>query len=1135
MINVNYCYNIYIDIPESILTNNIDYCYLHVQIYKVINGIEELYLDFDSGIEEHLNRYYYNFSLFDKFKKTWNPFKIGLIDNSKYSRIAIKNVNERDIRYRYKYYFYASSPQNNEQIIVSDIFQVLPVDEKPIVQDLKFKVCVAQLVNSNDITLTWDAVNQLDNERVEYNIQIRRQHDKEIIFEDSVSDVSLYRLANINFIEEILYSWRVRSIDSFGKQLLINYGVEQFRGWSDWYSFKKIKEMFFSATVCNRFYSSLTNLLLVTTNNQKLCHRIFVYGTTNVDLQNLVCVTAKNQQLNFRIYCDGFTNVDLQNFVCVTAKNQQLRMQILNMNTTNVDLQNFVYVTAKNQQLYFKIEIMPILHFQLTVRSFKELNYFVNVGLLSDLNFSFPIWKQFVWEKPMTVRIVKDLQPFVVYFYNESGQLVKTDNRIKLYDKDKKQIIPFDKFGLVKNVYPYVAEMPNNEIQVYDSFGKKINEVYDIDGNLIQVYDNNNLIKNWLPVGKYYARYFQYEDAVYFYRFDRTQLKDFSVRTTSVSLNLNANSSGTWRLYIAPYVQQKPLFEHAVEQFLYINEMPQECIPPFYIDNHLLINNNVLIYNSRPTFSFNPVVSKDSDIIRYHLMVSKNFTFSTNIVDVYIDNSNSMINYDFKQEQLIQEQGVYYIYLATCDYSGDEKKSQIRAQYDLSFEYKFLYSEITSVCKIVDSNWIPIAYQLIVRNRFQLNCQTLIMRWSDSYQNSADKDIHGFIRIANWLTPDQQQLQCYQLPGVLTVTSKSDLYFSTNIRQYSVLRMGVVNQKVYGIIGEFDFDGFIRVVYSTQNPQYDNDDSFNVKFKLNVRYQIASDLDLFKILVGRRSENILYNKCQVWNDKFHPIKNRQQLGVRALVSNWMQPQSALLRFSLKLRYPQPPIVAVVANVPQMVWQNNYKIEYNLSLISQSIVPFSYYQYVFSIKDKNVSFDNCQKNFNGFLKIDIRDKLFELSGKQTGILYLYVRSVNQKLVRSSYITTYCIFYNNVVSAPIIQYINGEYVVGNQRPIINYTKQFAISWSRVYDSVDVGDAITYQLQMSVDYKFSQVDYQVKQIIGNVYTIAAKQIPAGLYYCRVRAYDQNQYSQWSLIAMCYINKAPNAPTDLRVKNII
>ena len=1152
MINVNYCYNIYIDVPNSIQTNVINDCYFHVDIYQ--NNNDEPYLTFDSSDEDLIERFKYNFSLFRTAKKTWIKMpKNGLIVNSQYSRIAIKNIIDYNNTYRYKYYFYVKVDSQTQQIIKTEELYATPPSQKPIVDDLKFRIHVAQLITQQQPILSWRPAEQIDGENIKYEIQLYQQQQLEPCKIDNIEQPQIingkvfYQLNKneIRLKEQILYRWRVRAIDQFGQLLHEKYQIQQWRDWSDWHYFKKINQLPFQVTVANRFYNHLNAYAYVTANKQYLYHKLMVINFVNYDLHQFVYVTAKNQQLHFRLYCDGFKFTDLHQFVYVTAKNQQLNMAIQISKQVDTDLHQFVYVTAKNQQLHFKIQVMKLLHFNIPVRAKTDLNFEISVNLLSDLPLGITVIKTFEIYIPMQIRVLGDYRPFVVTFYDSDYNIINTDNRLKIYDQFNNEIVPFDKQGVAVNVYPYVDGMDNEQVDIYDSFGDKITNIYDQNGNIINVYDKKNIVKNWFPRGRYYVSYTDYTDAYYYYRFDRTQTNSFVLQTTENYLMLNIQESGVWRLYISPYVSNNPLFKTSFQQYLYINMPPSMVLPPFYIDGQLIVD-NVVIRNSLPIFSFTPIVSNDNDIIKYHLIVSQDPTFSNdNAVDTYIDNINSMIHYQFQDGQFLQEQGLYYIYLATCDYNGDQKKTQVKYNSNLIFEYKRMYSDVHYICQIVNYNWVAVAFQLIVNSRIDLPQKICVMRWSDSYEDATDKDLNGMLIITKWLTEEQQQMQCYQLGHLLTVRNKFDLTNSLTVRQKSDLNINVVIPKVYQFdfpIGSVDtpITSIVQVVYSTQNPKnLDNYDAdiYNLPFKLTV--EVLQKHDLYQsITVGTRDDENdaeLQFQCQVWNDHYHPIKNRHDLNIRFFVSNHFQPPSGALYFKLNLFYPQPPMVIIESNVPQFTWQNNYNVVYNLSLVQQSVVPLARYQYVFSTKEKNINWEQCSYSYNGYLKIDVRDKLLQLSNRQTGILYLHVRSVNQKNVKSSYVSTYCIFYNNIVQAPIIQYINGEYVVGNQRPIVNYTKSFVISWTRVYDKIDVSDKITYQLQMSKDYRFTTVDYQAKQINGNFYTVMAKTIAPGLYYCRVRAFDQNQYSQWSLMSMCYINKTPSAPVDLRVKNVI
>ena len=507
-------------------------------------------------------------------------------------------------------------------------------------------------------------------------------------------------------------------------------------------------------------------------------------------------------------------------------------------------------------------------------------------------------------------------------------------------------------------------------------------------------------------------------------------------------------------------------------------------------------------------------------------MISQDPQFKTANVNVYIDQTLNMINYQLNSNQRLEEQGIYYIYLATCDYYNDIIKTQ-RKTVSMLFAYKFNYSLWQGICQVVFYQQKPLGHKLLIRQSSNIRNKIFIYKWLKF-------NLDGMLQIYNELIEvdlSQCAYVCYRidhddnaLPPIIITVKKTvwDLDLRLNvIEQYSF----DVGGKLYVYLQNTGSN-----IYS-QEEQYEN--GWRLKFSVDTFCFEKYDTPQFGVDVYRRynSEGI-QSVCQVWNELFPPAANHSLITLAVAVSNFVY-ASRLLYHSLTIYYPAPPMVIVTSNIEQKKWQQNYKAEYYLTLKEQQMrIPFAYYQY-FIDKNQNVTNESYFKmTGNNVVKVDLRsiDR-----GKQTGRFYFHVRSVNTKNIRSKQITTYAIYYNNPIDTPTILTINGFVVTGNQRPVVNYTKSIILYWTQIFDGIDIGDIITYELQISQSYLFETLDYQKNNILNTTYNIPPQSLSSGLYYCRVRAFDQNQYSSWSYIAIFYVNKAPYPPTELYVKTIL
>lgn len=1108
MININDCYNIYIDIPA-----NSGFLKFYVQVFKNTSKLFE----YDSC--QNNQQHKYDFAIFNG--KTWKKIPSnGLIDTSIYIKLAIKNINDYNNDFLYHYWFYTDS-------VSGQPMQVMVPAKSNLSNDIGFKIYVPQIITTYNPILYWKKSTDLDNDIVKYKIQLYAGNQLLSTYQninDSEKDFIQMQITDVKLTNQTIYKWRVCAFDEFG----------QYSDWSDFYCFKIINLLYFRQIVQQRFVNGFRNFVYVTAQKQLLKYQVTVQNIFFYDLQHFVYVTADNQLIYFRIFCSSSNNHSLSFFVNVSVQNQLLYMRQIVRRQFLTLFNPCIFIQHPIQDVYFRLNIIILLHgiIQVTKRFQTDQDGDLKSKLIITTNklldITIPVGRRLAYQKDginFSIKIIKKyFDPFILQLYNQDGSKLITDNRIKIYNLDQIQVIPFDENQIVQIIYPYVQGGINNVKTIYDQTGNIIETVYDRNGNVVIPYDQGNKIKKWINSGTYNAKYSYYNSSVYYmYYFGMIQNQQLIYYTKGTQLNLQLNTSGKWYLYIIPYISNHPMFNGIYKQVIYVNKAPIACQPPYFIDG-IFINSQTVIYNSLPVFSFNPVINDDNDNIKYHLKISQDPQFNTCNVDVYLNQSDSTINYALSQSQRLQQQGIYYIYLATCDYDSNQLKTQVRSNI-IYFSYEFNYDLVRFQCKIVFSQWFAMGYKLSVRENSVISYNLIIYKW---LHNTQDIDKYDLKHIIHIYTGYQENDLDFTIPIKYNINIDLPLQVQIKKLKWDLgLRLDIID------CFETSLDNKI-VVYKGDTQKLTDQQKhalgLYIGFAIKTVYQ-QTYTNEFSVQVRRRfSTKEVSFKCQVWDQLHPPEKNHLLMPCSIAVSNFVF-ASRLLMHKLNIFYPQPPVVVVRSNIQQKKWQGNYKAQFYLSLKQQSKIPFAYYQYVIDNNQKIRSWDNCKTTTITNVNVDLRSAV---STQQTGRFYFHVRSVNIKNVRSTYVTTYCIYYNHAVLAPTPIMVNGNLVSGNQRPVINYTTNISIYWTQVIDQQDIGDLVTYDLQVSSDTQFNTVDFTATNIGWTTYTIPSKTLSPALYYFRVRAFDQNQYSDWSIIAMFYVNKAPDAPTKLYVKNI-
>ena len=1159
-------YNTYIKLP-----NNIGVINIVVDVYCENTKIKS----YDTSNLQGNDKY--QLLLFNGVN--WRKMLLNGIDTNKYKVVAVNFNFDKSKNYTIEYYFktlaeqviqleynsiYITNHQNNNNNILTQRLNV--------VQDVQ-AIYDNTLQEYKPLLLHWEHSWDYDNDFIYYEIQIYKLVQNVIISTtqngiDSYSQERYYQLVlsqdNIEknsqsvqkryydeqlFQQNSIYRYKVRAKDSYG----------QYSNWSDYYYFKKTKGLYGSVLVRRKYFSQLNNAILILPPITDLSFGISIKQRPHSQFTSSVHIKQPQQlKLNFGIIVQHRVSLYSQFFssIHVVVKNNELNMNTIVSKRFFNQLYNSVYVFAGQNQLRSKIQVAPTLIHRIWVNGVYNIDQLIQTMQVvygaEPLDQAIQIRRRFVPSENILkgfLTIGKRFQaPIQLQVYNNNNQLQLVDNRIKIYTSTGQRIYTYNVDGQFVNVYPYVQNGTNNPFSIYDYNGNQLIQYYDENGQFLPcVYTNENLIKNWLPLGNYKIQYTYYDYlTTYLYNYARQSNIQVLYPTNQNFIHVQLNQSGQWTFAIRAIRNNTNIHLHDTYEKIYLNIPPVSVELPFYIDGQLMNNYNV-INNSTPTFTFYGVRNQDNDIYKYIIQIAKDSDFQNIVIQNQLLYSNQIINHTI-QEGILHDEGNYFVRILTVDYDTKEEKQVAISPYR-QFRYQHYSLNLYGTLQRVNKSWITLGFMAMMRGNSTLNQQLTLFK---NFQ--VDQFIGKiFLYYENILTDEVEQ-------QIVVRTNNQDDNIIGNImilKNYSELNSNVLIQYHYHnfpkTITYIDSNGLQHtqiimpvppqhylygkcMVYhgNTQNlpEQVLSEYPYTIKFgglQVKRRYQSIQDQQpIHSIVVMKRFDSTQQKmQCRVWNVYELPCSTNP-LTQMVAISNRVN-MIAWLFGQVTLRYPQPPTVIVTSNIQQKVWQTQYNATFNFSLQQQSKLPLLWYVYVLDDRLNTIpTFQNGQLSY-GQVRCDLR----EVGSKQTGVKYIHVRSVNTKYVYSQKTTTYCIYYNNKVDRPTPESVNGQTVLANQMPIIQYNSSLMFYWSMVIDTIDVVDKITYDLQIATDINFTNIQFEEKNIYGNFFSLLPRTLAPNKYFWRVRAFDQNQYSDWSISATIYINKAPQPPTRLSVKN--
>ena len=1163
-ISITNNYNTYINIPF-----NIGVVHLFVRILEHNGMLVKSY-----NTRNFIGKDRYQLLVFNGF--TWKKMPLNGVDSSLYRVVAVNFNFDKDKKYIVQYQFTTIDGQNIELSNYSPIFVESKNNSKNdtliqklnIVQNVQLQYDQASKEYKN-MFLHWKHSWDYDSDLIYYQIQIYKlnhsvssyiNHYNQLQFKQFSSYSLFETIRDINknqqeqqkhyfqqthFDQNVVYKYRVRAYDEYG----------QYSNWSDYYYFKKIKSFYGKVLVRRNYFSELFNTVQILPPVKDLRFATSVKQRPMSQLQSTIHIKQpSNLQLFFGLIIQ-YRQIFYDNVfgtVHVKDDKSKLNMDVIISKRFTLSLFNSVHVFANKNQLVSTIEVQPTLIQKIWVNGVyqsKQLTQKVQVFLSFAPLVQNMIIKKWFYPTDNTLKgfctIGKRFsKPIQMVVFDQNGQQKNTDNRIKLFDQNGQRIYTYNKNGQFINVYPYVQDGVNNPIDVYDYNGQQLFQFYDEDGELVNcVYTNENIVKNWLSHGKYKIQFTIYDNLTsYVYNYAKQSNIQVLYPTKQSFVNVDINSSGQWTFVVRAVKNNANLHKHDTFETLYINIPPENVQLPFYINGQFMDNYNI-VNNSNPTFTFYGVENKDNDSWKYLVQIAKDIDFSNIVNEKYLQYSTSIVTYT-PNSDLLLDQGWYYFRVLTIDYN-DKQAKQVAISPSMQFKYQHYRLNLYGRLQRVNRSWNLLGFMAMMRGNSTIKQKFTLYKHFESDQLLSKLFLYYFKIESQQL---KQQLiiitddQKNNLIGEVLITQnhstltsnivlqyhyhnfpKTETYIDQNGQQHTVILLDVPKQHyIYGKC----------MVYYGSTQKLPDQSQFTIHFgKIKVskrHFSTYEEQPKHKILIMNRGYSEQQKmQCRIWNQyelpcSMTPLKQMVAISNRVNMIAW-------LFGKMQLRYPQPPTVIVTSNIPQKIWQTNYNAVFNFTLQQQSVLPLMWYVYV--IDDKPNTIPTLEDDISyGQVICDLRQVV---PNKLTGIRYIHVRSVNIKNVCSSVTTTYCVYYNNKIDKPVPLSVNGESVVGDQMPVIQYNKALLFYWKQVIDAIDVIDKITYDLQIATDVNFTDIAFQQKNISGNVFTLLPRTISPNKYFWRVRAFDQNQYSSWSITAIIYINKAPQPPTRLSVKN--
>lgn len=944
---------------------------------------------------------------------------------------------------------------DGSNIIYEDKFDYSIDDDKILQQTITLPI----LIYNNYPTLYWYNSFDLDGDEISYELEIRDDSDNIYTFNVEKNDYdgySFYKIDENNELkirENIFYFWKVRAYDGL-----------DYSEWSNINCFLYINRLEMKLLLCRSDENDLNQEIFITCEKQLLNQSVIVKKYLTDDLSQRIFVKADNQLLNQKI--EVFNNLygTLNQSIFVKTDKQILEFSSRVVNSYSNDLNQSIFIKTDKQMLYQQIAICS-----------------------SNLN-------MMLWVVNTSLNQQLDVKKGGYNNLNQSlhlrghSQLNFQITRIKRFESNLNQT--------VRVQLPYYDDLI---IKAFDQNNIEIPEREWVEGN-------RNIYFNWTqyPSNIYYK---------YTISMNQNDVPDKILYNNSISFNPTV--SGMWFLKVRAYLGNNPIHEQDSVFVLYINTKPSAPQPPFLIDG-ILITENTEIYNTLPLVTFNGAKDADNDILKYHIKISDSIDFSNCYVDTYVDHENT-VNYQLKPEELLPKAGMYYLYIATCDYTPDGiQKSEIPVI--MQFRLSSIISMLEKKLRVYYYSDSLLLFMKLQIPRYDILNQKITV--SNYINNNIDMKARVYKSKSN--LDLKQELTVYKAVGLNQQITVYNNYYNLN-QQITVNKSTNDDLNFKVRIYHYNSDNFtdeefptrdiyqqIKVYFSTDNPAF-------TPQPLNMQVMVARNYS-----DNKSNLNFTINVWDMYHNPYYV-----NLDQKIIVSNIVMPPSGILYSKITLIYENPPNVIITANIPENVWQREYLVNYNFKLDGDYTIPVTGFYYVFDNNENTIPNTNSNYTTSNTLRVNLKDYFWR------GRFYLHVRAINSRGMLSESTATYCILYNLTPSAPTLPLLVNGYDSYASVPVINYTRQINFTWGESYDP-DLVDKITYKLQITSDPTFTTIDFEQSGIVGNTYGMVEKTLKPATYYWRVLANDGNENSAWSLIGSFFVNATPEPPQNLMVKNI-
>lgn len=921
---------------------------------------------------------------------------------------------------------------------------------------LQQEITIPILIYNKTPKLFWKNSHDLDGDQISYELNIFDGENTYSFYiqENLDDDYSFYQLIeteDFNIKENTFYFWKVRASD----------GIDNSE-WSNLSCFFYINRLEMQLLLCKKEENDLQGEIYVKCDKQLLDQSISVRKYLTDNLYQSIYVSDEKQLLNQRIDVINGLHGDLNQSVFVTSENQHLNFSGNVVKKSYSNLEQSIFVKADNQLLFQQIAIC-------------------------SSNLSMKLWC-----------VDTNLRQKINVKHGSSSNLNQT---LKLRGFSRLDF----KVTKVKKIESNLKQTLRVQLPYYEALN-----ILAEDQNGIKV-----LERDWISGNKtIYFSWNQYQNGIY-YKYTISMNGDDTPDKTlhNNSISFTPPVSGIWFLKVRAYLNNNPIHENDSVFVLYINNKPTLPQQPFMIDGNI-INENTEIYNTLPEIKFNGAIDVDNDILKYHIKISKTVDFAECYVDTYVDHQ-SVVTYQLKPEELLPNAGLYFLYIATCDYTPDgTQKSEVPI---------ILQFRLSSILSALEKKLRVYYYS----DSALLFMKVRIPRTNDLYQkitvsNYLSDNINMRTRVYKNMTSEDllQEMSVYKAIGL---NKKITVYHN-----YSSLNQSIfvnknlesdLNQKIR--VYHYNLDNFtdeeipdrdvyqkVMVYNSTDNPNF-------TPTPLKMQIMVAKNFFNTKL-------DFSINVWNMYNNPYYV-----DLSQKIIVSNIVAPPSGILFNTITVVYEQPPNVIVSSNIPENTWQKEYQAVYNFLVSGNFNIPVVGYYYEFDNVLNTIPDKNSKYTTSNSLRINFKDYLWR------GRFYLHVRAINTMGMMSNSTTTYCILYNLTPSAPSLPLLVNGYDSYASIPVINYTRQINFTWGESYDP-DLVDNILYKLQITDDPTFKNIIFEQSSIVGNFYGMNEKELSPSTYYWRVLATDGNENSNWSLIGTFFVNANPDPPKKLMVKNI-